>query len=196
MNCRNCAAAMIPVGGRAYFRCAHCGTFEFPTTNDDGIADQGEASDVNCPVCLVTLSVGAIEGHAVAHCGTCRGFLTSNANFSEILPRKRVEYAGQPMIPRGFEPSELQRKLTCPKCRKRMDTHPYGGGGNAVVDTCHHCRLIWLDSGELEILARYQPAKCKLGEPILLVAKFDGPPREPESPIRWAWDMFDDNGWS
>ena len=196
MNCRNCAAAMVPVGGRAYFRCAHCGTFEFPVTNDDGIADRGQPADVTCPVYRVTLSVGAIEGHPVAHCGTCRGFLTSNANFGEILPRKRVAYAGQPMIPRGFEPSELQRKLTCPKCRKPMDTHPYGGGGNAVVDTCPRCRLIWLDSGELEILARYQPAKNKLGEPILLAAKYDGPPREPRSPIRWAWDFFDTTDWS
>ena len=188
VNCRNCAAAMVPVGGAAYFRCGHCGTFEFPTRNDDGIADGGRPAELDCPVCQVQLASGSIEGYAVAHCGTCRGFLTTNVDFTEILPRRRIQFADQPMVPRSFDPKELQRRLSCPRCRKTMDTHPYGGGGNAVVDTCHRCHFIWLDSGELEILARYRPANRRLGEPILLVPKYDGPPREPESPLRWAWD--------
>jgi hypothetical protein len=38
-----------------------------------------------------------------------------------------------------------------------MDTHPYSGGGNAVVDTCEECGLIWLDAGELAIIERFIP---------------------------------------
>jgi Zn-finger nucleic acid-binding protein len=30
-----------------------------------------------------------------------------------------------------------------------MATHPYLGPGNAVIDTCSACELIWLDYGEL-----------------------------------------------
>jgi len=47
--------------------------------------------------------------------------------------------------------------LTCPNCQQRMDTHPYFGGGNVVVDTCEGCGLIWLDAGELAIIERYVP---------------------------------------
>jgi Zn-finger nucleic acid-binding protein len=38
-----------------------------------------------------------------------------------------------------------------------MDAHPYFGGGNAVVDTCERCGLVWLDAGELAIIERYVP---------------------------------------
>jgi Zn-finger nucleic acid-binding protein len=40
-----------------------------------------------------------------------------------------------------------------------MDTHPYGGGGNAVIDSCFVCRLVWLDAGELTVLERYVPPR-------------------------------------
>ena len=30
-----------------------------------------------------------------------------------------------------------------------MQTHPYYGPGNIVIDTCEHCNTIWLDYGEL-----------------------------------------------
>lgn len=30
-----------------------------------------------------------------------------------------------------------------------MNTHPYYGPGNVVIDTCSHCEVIWLDRAEL-----------------------------------------------
>jgi hypothetical protein len=30
-----------------------------------------------------------------------------------------------------------------------METHPYYGPGNVVIDSCLQCELIWLDFGEL-----------------------------------------------
>ncbi|MFC2031008.1 zf-TFIIB domain-containing protein [Chloroflexota bacterium] len=43
----------------------------------------------------------------------------------------------------------MARKLPCPRCGIVMDTHPYYGPGNIVIDNCGRCNLIWLDSGEL-----------------------------------------------
>jgi Zn-finger nucleic acid-binding protein len=31
-----------------------------------------------------------------------------------------------------------------------METHPYGGGGNVIIEDCERCELNWLDHGELE----------------------------------------------
>jgi hypothetical protein len=31
-----------------------------------------------------------------------------------------------------------------------METHPYFGPGNVVIDSCAGCELIWLDFGELK----------------------------------------------
>ena len=35
-----------------------------------------------------------------------------------------------------------------------MDTHPYGGPGNIVIDNCAGCELNWLDYGELQRVGR------------------------------------------
>lgn len=190
MNCRNCAAAMEPVGGRAYFRCGHCGTFEFPQTNDDGVAATATVSDFGCPVCTQPLTEAAIEGHTIYFCGSCRGFLTPNANFTAILAHRREHFADTPSVPRSFTKEELRRRIGCPQCKKKMDTHPYGGGGNVVVDTCYRCQLIWLDAGEMEVLARHRPKEGVLEGPGILRPQYDGPPREPESPIRWGGDDY------
>ena len=63
-----------------------------------------------------------------------------------------------------LDPAELSRRLPCPRCRKRMDTHPYHGGGNAVIDTCHRCRLVWLDAGEITVLGNYSGRR---GSPVV-----------------------------
>jgi len=46
--------------------------------------------------------------------------------------------------------SEMDRRIPCPQCGQEMDTHPYGGGGNVVMEDCERCELNWLDHGELE----------------------------------------------
>jgi Zn-finger nucleic acid-binding protein len=190
MNCRNCAAAMEPVGGRAYFRCGHCGTFEFPQTNDDGVAAVGEITEFSCPVCAQPLTTAAIDGHTICYCGTCRGFLTTNPNFTAILATRREHFADTPSVPRSFAKDELRRRIGCPKCKKKMDTHPYGGGGNVVVDTCCRCVLIWLDAGEIEVLARHRPKEGVADRlmPTGVTPQYDGAPREPQSPLRWGWE--------
>jgi Zn-finger nucleic acid-binding protein len=185
MNCRNCGAAMQPVAGAAYFRCQYCGTFEFPTTTDDRVATRNELTDFPCPVCHKPLGAATVEGYAVCFCGTCHGVLATNVEFSNILGKLRAEYADRPGAPRGLDPVELRRRVGCPKCKKGMDTHPYGGGGNVVIDTCPRCHLIWLDAGEMETIARHRP-KC--GTVGLLPVAAVGPPEGPRSPVRWAWE--------
>lgn len=158
MNCRNCGAAKQPVGARAYFRCEHCGTFGFPSTIGDGIAVLDRDGHLPCPVCRATLGVGTIQGISVQYCDECRGFLTTNAEFGAIVQNRRNDSDAGSGITPAFDRAELRRRLRCPACERSMETHPYGGGGNAVVDTCHRCHLIWLDAGELDVIGRYRPA--------------------------------------
>ena len=77
--------------------------------------------------------------------------------FGVIVTKRRALHGPHENRTSPFDPSELKRVLTCPNCQQRMDTHPYFGGGNAVVDTCEGCGLIWLDAGELAIIERYLP---------------------------------------
>jgi Zn-finger nucleic acid-binding protein len=184
MNCRNCGAAMQPVGNRVYFRCQHCTTFEFPQTAEDGIVTLEETTQHNCPVCDKQLSSAVMEGHTVNFCGHCRGLLTSNVLFTQILANRRSKNVAPSANVQPIEKTELQRRLSCPQCTKPMDTHPYGGGGAVVVDTCCRCHLIWLDAGEIDDIARHRPHGKPMKGAVLLTSTA-GSCNPPDS--GWSW---------
>jgi Zn-finger nucleic acid-binding protein len=163
MNCLNCGAGLRPVGNRSYFRCPYCQTFHFPEETGDGVAVVGDETPHACPVCTHPLTGAAIEGHSVAYCQTCRGFLARNDTFGQIVRLRRAKHGSPAHIPVPFDRAELRRRINCPRCSKLMDTHPYHAGGNAVIDTCHRCRLVWLDAGELTVLGRYPTREKPLG---------------------------------
>ena len=57
-------------------------------------------------------------------------------------------------FPAPMDEAELDRKVICPKCHQRMDTHFCFGGGHAVMSTCERCELHWLDGGMLMRIVR------------------------------------------
>ena len=81
---------------------------------------------------------------------------------------------------RLFAPEELRRRVQCPRCHKPMDTHPYHAGGNAVIDTCERCHLVWLDAGELAEIGRYPFHGGTRAERAGLTAPDPVPEREPD----------------
>ena len=117
----------------------------------------GEPAGADCPVCRVALQTALIDGEAVSYCGRCRGFLTKVGVFGQIVTKRRSRHGANEQRPEPFDPAELKRLLHCPGCRQRMEAHPYFGGGNAVVDTCERCHLIWQDAGELAVIEHYIP---------------------------------------
>jgi Zn-finger nucleic acid-binding protein len=159
MNCRNCGAALQPVSERTAFHCPYCGAFDFPAGNEDGVTVIGEATNHSCPVCAEELKSATIIGHTVEYCEKCHGILTTNTEFAAILARRREMITEKASAVQPFTKDEFRRRLSCPNCKKLMDTYPYGGGGHAIVDSCYPCNLIWLDAGEMDVLARHRP-KC------------------------------------
>jgi Zn-finger nucleic acid-binding protein len=162
MNCPGCGAAMKPAGNRNYYFCDHCGGYHFPQETGDGVAPTEEPAGPSCPVCDLPLVNAMIEGETVAYCGKCRGFLTFIPLFGMIVNKRRSLHSPNEQQAAPFDPTELKRGLKCPECHKRMESHPYFGGGNAVVDTCERCQLIWLDAGELAIIERYIPHRHRI----------------------------------
>lgn len=166
MNCDGCGAALRVAGNRRHFLCAYCGRFEFPDETNEGISPLGQASSASCPVCHVRLQKALLEGEEVRYCTTCRGFLASLDAFGRVLTARRALHRPNDQFLTPFDPDDLKRALRCPYCRKRMEAHPFGGGGNAAVDTCHPCQLIWLDAGELTIIESYVPGMRHV-DPVL-----------------------------
>jgi Zn-finger nucleic acid-binding protein len=100
-----------------------------------------------------------VEEEKVACCESCRGLLTTRSSFQVILERRRARAPVTRTDPKPIDPRELERSVSCPVCRRRMETHPYYGGGNVVIDSCDACQFVWLDAGELTRLGDWAPHK-------------------------------------
>jgi LSD1 subclass zinc finger protein len=162
MNCENCGATLRLIDGRDHFRCDHCETFRFATPlagSIDRVTLLGETGDTACPVCATPLVHAALDGARVFACANCRGVLAESDVFAHVNRRRRAEYERSDVTPLPLDREQFQRELHCPECTQRMETHPFYGPGNVVIDSCARCRLVWVDYGELAAIERAPGAR-------------------------------------
>ncbi len=149
MNCPTCGAPLNLKPDSDYCRCDYCKGFYFPDQNEDGMRVFGEPSPLSCPVCETALVHAAMGGVRFLYCGECRGVLAPMAVFADFIVEMRAALGVRPGELRPPDARELDRRVFCPQCHLRMDTHRYGGPGNVIVDSCSTCGVLWLDHGEL-----------------------------------------------
>ena len=139
------------IESRRYFQCAHCGTYQFPDTVEaDGIRIVGQLADAPaCPVCQVGMAHALLDDQPVDFCKKCRGVFMPRETFAGVIQKRRAWATEPPADPVPLDREALHRKLSCPKCKRRFDTYPHYGPGNAIIDNCTACDLIWLDFGEM-----------------------------------------------
>jgi Zn-finger nucleic acid-binding protein len=149
VTCPNCGAPMRLEPDQESLVCDYCHTVHFPETNAEGVRVLTEPSPLHCPVCAVPLVHAAIARQRMLYCDQCRGMLIGMGTFIAIVHNLRVrhEISGEAHQP---DWTEMERKIQCPQCGQEMDTHPYGGGGNVIIEDCERCELNWLDDGELQ----------------------------------------------
>jgi Zn-finger nucleic acid-binding protein len=148
MNCKNCGAPLILVWEKEFFLCEYCKTLHFPDANKDNIRSLEKPTKINCPICDKPLVEALLDQTHVLHCTDCKGILVDTFSFFPTILFIRGRSEGPELPPKPLSESELKREIFCPKCNQKMDTHPYAGPGNIVIDTCNHCALNWLDYGE------------------------------------------------
>ena len=153
MNCANCGAPLRVAGPGSYLYCHYCSSLYFPTAAQDSVDILGIESEYHCPVCQDTLVAAAVAGVHALYCRRCRGVLINQAAFAPVVQYLRARPTEPPPTGRSLNRHDLQRSLHCPHCSRLLDTHPYYGPGNIVIDVCLHCRLVWLDGGEIEAIA-------------------------------------------
>ena len=112
-------------------------------------------------VCSVPLVHAALRGQRLLYCSRCRGMLISMDAFTAVIGnlRSRREVSADAARPPDWK--DLDRRIRCPQCSQTMDTHPYLGPGNVIIDSCENCSVNWLDYGELDRIVRAPPEKHK-----------------------------------
>jgi len=154
MNCKNCGAPLTLLEHNDHFKCEHCGTNFFPEVSPEGITVFDRQTTSICPVCEVPLVEARVDDFKILHCENCKGNLIDTASFVKIIELLRAQSI-KPHVPNPpMNPEDLKRQTFCPYCKKKMDTHPYGGPGNIVIDNCPRCKVNWLDYKELEKIIR------------------------------------------
>jgi Zn-finger nucleic acid-binding protein len=134
MNCPNCGAAMRLKDDADYLLCDYCLTPHFPDPNADGVRVLGVPAGISCPICAVLLLNASIARERMFYCERCREVSVDAARLTDW--------------------KDLDRRIRCPKCGATMDTHPYCGPGNIIIDSCENCSQNWLDYGELDRVVR------------------------------------------
>ena len=137
--------------GRDSLVCDFCDNVYFPQPDDQGVRVLDTAEDERCPVCEIPLVNATLAGVPLQYCQRCRGMLLEMGRFGLLIEELGTNRDGPE--PPAADPSELERRINCPQCHHRMETHFYYGGGHVVIDDCENCSLIWLDHGELKRIA-------------------------------------------
>jgi Zn-finger nucleic acid-binding protein len=140
--------------GAEYLSCDYCGSVQFPEANSDGVRVLGEQASEPCPVCAIPLVHAVLSGQRILNCGRCRGILIEMDKFMAIVEDMRSRREASADAAHQPEWQDLNRRIRCPKCGQEMDTHPYYGPGNVIIDDCERCSVNWLDYGELERIVR------------------------------------------
>ncbi len=154
MNCPSCGGPITLEADDDYLRCNFCGEVHFPDADPDGVRVLGEEARESCPLCAVRLVHAAIARHRIRFCPHCRGMLVLIDDFVFIVDDLRTMRGTSSAPARPPDPKSLERHIDCPVCHRQMDTHPYCGPGNIVLDTCEQCGVHWLDHSEIDRVAR------------------------------------------
>ncbi len=137
-----------------YLLCDYCETPHFPDPNSDGVRVLGVPSEIFCPVCAIRLTNASVARERIYYCERCRGMLIAMGVFVEIVADLRSRRENTADAAHAPDWRDLNRRINCPKCRVVMDTHPYCGPGNIIIDSCENCAHNWLDYGELDRVVR------------------------------------------
>jgi len=149
MNCQNCGAPLQLTLDKGHYECQYCGAIYFPREVREGMISLGNNTDLECKLCHFPLAMAWVDRYQLLFCEKCKGKLIPSAVFEHLIDFLRASSDKPAVIPPLMNPEELKRKIECPKCHQWMDTHPYGGHGNIIIDNCPRCALNWLDHHEL-----------------------------------------------
>ena len=174
-NCPNCGAAVDPDSttccycgsaimagvcsscfGPVSIRMKHC-----PTCGADvEITAPEKVTKLQCPQCLINLSLIRVGGRPLHECMRCGGLWIDKASFQAIC-RDQEEQEAVLEFQSGAEVPSTARKgksrrayVPCPECGKLMNHENFAGCSGIVLDWCRD-HGSWFDKREVQQIATF-----------------------------------------
>jgi len=110
---------------------------------------------MRCPACKSPLIVVEWRQIELDHCPACQGTWFDGGELDLLLAGIGLSAeAGLRQLLAGPEPATGEKRIRCPRCRRRMRKVRFRDAGNGItVDLCDRGDGIWFDRGEVSALA-------------------------------------------
>ena len=105
---------------------------------------------MTCPKCNKALTIRAIKDVQVHECKGCGGIWFAHDELKQVKDRidANLNWMDFEFWKHTDRFKVADEKNDCPACSRRMDVLEYDTTG-VEVDSCSHCRGVWLDQDEL-----------------------------------------------
>src|SRR5213082_1857281 len=108
----------------------------------------------SCPRCSATLTERRFGSEALDGCSECGGLWF---DYKELQALTRDPETGLMEVERAFQPSIAGERaggeMKCPKCSEALYAFSFQHTPSVRLDACPQCRGIWVDDGELQVIA-------------------------------------------
>lgn len=105
---------------------------------------------MNCPVCDNPLIILELNNVEVDHCTHCHGLWLDGGELEILL--ENSSHKNELLASFIVDNKNIEKKLKCPICSKKMEKVICGKDKNIIIDKCRLQHGLWFDKGELEQL--------------------------------------------
>ncbi len=105
---------------------------------------------MNCPVCSNPLIILELNHVEIDHCTNCHGIWLDGGELEILL--ENSSHKDELLASFIVDENNIEKKLKCPICRKKMEKVLCGKDENIIIDKCKYHHGLWFDKGELEQL--------------------------------------------
>jgi Zn-finger nucleic acid-binding protein len=117
---------------------------------------------MNCPTCHKPLTAESLHGQIVDRCGACNGLWIDHGELAPLVRHTQPRAV-------AVKPVAGSGDIDCPKCAKSLAPFNYAHDSGVLIQRCALCDGFWIESGQLELLAKYRsgsPAIQRLSDAL------------------------------
>ena len=112
---------------------------------------------MQCPTCHEVMTSDSHYGQTLDRCVSCGGLWVDHSELGSVV--RNIQPSQGPV-----EPIACGDDILCPKCDELLAPFNYAHDSGVFIHRCNSCGGAWLESGQLELIARYRSGSLAIQE--------------------------------